>query len=122
MRCGIGRILNEEGIPTRVIAEAIGRGLDVPVVSVPSAQARDHFGWIGRFIGADAPASNQLTRELMDWKPTHQGLIALFAANTYELEIVGACAACSDGRYVRRSCRAGDTDWSPRVDLQPAHR
>jgi nucleoside-diphosphate-sugar epimerase len=66
----------EEGIPTRVIAEAIGRGLDVPVVSVPAEQAADHFAWLGRFFGADAPASNTLTRELMDWEPTQQGLIA----------------------------------------------
>jgi nucleoside-diphosphate-sugar epimerase len=28
----------EEGVPTRVIAEAIGRGLDVPVVSVPATR------------------------------------------------------------------------------------
>jgi nucleoside-diphosphate-sugar epimerase len=66
----------EEGISTRVIAEAIGRGLDVPVVSVPAEQAADHFSWLGRFFGADAPASNTLTRELMGWEPTHQGLIA----------------------------------------------
>jgi nucleoside-diphosphate-sugar epimerase len=66
----------EEGISTRVIAEAIGRGLDVPVVSIPAEQAADHFSWLGRFFGADAPASNTLTRELMGWEPTHQGLIA----------------------------------------------
>jgi nucleoside-diphosphate-sugar epimerase len=66
----------EEGVPTRTIAEAIGRGLDVPVRSVPAAGAMDHFGWMGRFFGADAPASNTLTRELLSWEPSHQGLIA----------------------------------------------
>ena len=45
----------EEGVPTREIAEAIGRGLDLPVVSVPAEEAADHFGWIGTFFGADAP-------------------------------------------------------------------
>ena len=66
----------EEGVPTRDIAEAIGRGLDVPVVSIPAAQAVDHFGWLGRFFGADAPASNTLTRELTGWAPTQPGLVA----------------------------------------------
>lgn len=65
----------EEGVPTRVIAEAIGRGLKVPVVSVPAENAADHFSWLGRFFGADAPASNTLTRELLSWQPIHPGLI-----------------------------------------------
>ena len=66
----------EEGVPTRAIAEAIGRGLGLPVVSVPAEQAMDHFSWLGRFFGADAPASNAVTRKLMGWEPTHPGLIA----------------------------------------------
>ncbi len=65
----------EEGVPTRVIAEAIGRGLGLPVESVPSEAAGDHFGWIGGFFAADAPASNTLTRELLGWQPTQPGLI-----------------------------------------------
>jgi nucleoside-diphosphate-sugar epimerase len=65
----------EVAIPTRVIAEAIGRGLDLPVVSVPADQAAEHFSWLGQFFGADAPASNTVTRELLGWQPTHQGLI-----------------------------------------------
>lgn len=66
----------EEGIPTRTIAEAIGRSLDLPVASIPVEQAEEHFAWLGRFFGADAPASNTLTRKLLDWEPTHPGLIA----------------------------------------------
>jgi nucleoside-diphosphate-sugar epimerase len=66
----------EQGVPARDIAEAIGQGLDVPVVSVPTEQASDHFGWIARFFGADFPASNDLTRELLGWEPTQPGLLA----------------------------------------------
>ncbi len=66
----------EEGVPARSIAEAIGEGLGVPVVSVPAERAAEHFGWLGMFFGADSPASNILTRESMGWEPTHQGLIA----------------------------------------------
>jgi nucleoside-diphosphate-sugar epimerase len=66
----------ERGMPTRDIAEAIGQGLDVPVVSVPAERASDHFDWLGRFFGADFPASNDLTRELLGWEPTQHGLLA----------------------------------------------
>jgi nucleoside-diphosphate-sugar epimerase len=65
----------DTGVPTRVIAEAIGRGLNVPVVSVPSGRAVDHFSWLGGFFAADAPASNTLTRALLGWEPIHPGLI-----------------------------------------------
>lgn len=62
----------EEGVRTRDIAEAIGRHLDVPVQAVSPEQ----LGWLGGFFAADIPASSALTRELLGWEPTHQGLIA----------------------------------------------
>ena len=66
----------EEGVPTRQIAEAIGRGLGLPVRSISPDQAGEHFSWLGGFIAMDSPASSSRTRELLDWEPTHQGLIA----------------------------------------------
>lgn len=65
----------EEGVPIRDVAEVIGRHLNVPLVSVAPQDAAEHFGWLGAFIGADAQASSELTRELLDWQPTHPGLI-----------------------------------------------
>ena len=65
----------EQGVPIRDVAEVIGRHLNVPLVSVPPQDAAEHFGWLGAFIGADAQASSELTRELLDWQPTHPGLI-----------------------------------------------
>lgn len=65
----------EQGVATRDIAEAIGRGLGVPVVSVPAGQASDHFGWLGRFFGTDSCASSEQTRELLGWEPVHPRLI-----------------------------------------------
>ncbi|MEV4628169.1 SDR family oxidoreductase [Micromonospora sp. NPDC049523] len=73
----------EEGVPTRAIAEAIGRGLDLPVVSVPADKAGDHFGWIARFFGIDALASNAVTRQLLGWDPVQPGLIADLDAGHY---------------------------------------
>ena len=54
--------VDDEGVPLHEIAEVIGRQLDLPVVSVPEDEAVDHFGWLGRFLGADATASSALTR------------------------------------------------------------
>ncbi|MGA3185395.1 MAG: SDR family oxidoreductase [Candidatus Dormibacteria bacterium] len=65
----------EEGVRIRDVAEVIGRHLDLPVVSVAPANAAEHFGWMGAFIGVDSPASNTLTRELLGWQPTQPGLI-----------------------------------------------
>jgi nucleoside-diphosphate-sugar epimerase len=69
----------EEGVPAREIAEAIGRNLDLPVESV----AAEHFGWLGPFFAADVPTSNELTRELLGWKPTHPGLVEDLDAGSY---------------------------------------
>ena len=53
----------EEGVPTREIAEVIGRRLNVPVVSKSRQEAADHFGWIALFFGMDGPASSAKTQE-----------------------------------------------------------
>ena len=67
----------EEGVSLREIAEAIGRGLKVPVVSKSPEEAAGHFGWLGLFVGLDCPASSALTQELLGWRPTAQpGMIA----------------------------------------------
>jgi nucleoside-diphosphate-sugar epimerase len=65
----------DEGVPVREIAEVIGRHLNVPVVSVSTENAGEHFTWLGSFLGLDAPASSALTQELLAWHPTHPGLI-----------------------------------------------
>jgi nucleoside-diphosphate-sugar epimerase len=65
----------EEGVPVRVIAEAIGRGLKLPTVSLSAEQAGEHFGWLGHFVGLDIPASSALTQERLGWRPTQTGLM-----------------------------------------------
>ena len=73
----------EEGVPTREIAAALGRRLELPVTSVAPADAAAHFGWIGGFFGADMPVSSARTRELLGWTPTGPGLIADIDAGHY---------------------------------------
>jgi len=57
-------------VPLREIAEAIGRGLKVPVVSKSADEATDHFGFLGFFVGHDISASSALTQERLGWIPT----------------------------------------------------
>jgi nucleoside-diphosphate-sugar epimerase len=73
----------ERGVATREIAEAIGRRLDLPVVSVDAEAAVDHFGWIGMFFSRGMPASNDLTRELLGWTPIGPTLIEDLDAGHY---------------------------------------
>ncbi|MFJ9537598.1 SDR family oxidoreductase [Streptomyces sp. NPDC101225] len=65
----------EEGVALRDVAEVIGRHLDLPVTSVTPEAAPGHFTWLSGFLGLDAPASNTLTRDLLDWHPTRPGLL-----------------------------------------------
>jgi nucleoside-diphosphate-sugar epimerase len=66
----------EEGISMREIAEVIGRGLNVPVVSVSQEKAQAHFGWLAMFAGFDMPASSAITQQRLGWHPNGPGLIA----------------------------------------------
>jgi len=73
----------DEGVPTREIAEVIGRQLNVPVVSKSREEAADHFGWLAHFFGIDSPASSTLTQERLGWRPVQPGLIADLKAEHY---------------------------------------
>jgi nucleoside-diphosphate-sugar epimerase len=66
----------EEGIAVRDIAEVIGRGLKVPVVSLTPEEAQAHFGWLGMFVAYDMPASSALTQQRLGWHPTGPTLLA----------------------------------------------
>jgi hypothetical protein len=49
--------------------------LSLPVVSIASEQAPDHFGFLAAFAALDNPTSNALTQKVLDWHPEHPGLI-----------------------------------------------
>jgi len=73
----------EEGVALREIAEVVGRGLKVPVVSKSAEEAGEHFGWLAHFVVADIPASSALTQKWLGWRPTGPGLIADLKAMKY---------------------------------------
>ena len=66
----------EEGVATRDIAAAIGLGLRLPVASITTEQADQHFGFLAHFLALDMPVSSALTRQLLAWEPSGPGLIA----------------------------------------------
>lgn len=67
--------VDDEGVTFREITEAIGRGLNVPVISIPSTQAEAHFGFLSAHAQADNPSLSTLTQDLLGWKPVQPGLI-----------------------------------------------
>jgi nucleoside-diphosphate-sugar epimerase len=74
-KAAAGAVLNavgDEGVPTRQIAEAIGRHLNMPARSLP---AEEFGGMLAHILSTDMPASSTITQELLGWKPTHPGLI-----------------------------------------------
>jgi nucleoside-diphosphate-sugar epimerase len=66
----------EEGVTAKDIAEALGRSLKLPVVSVTGDEVAAHFGWMAMFAGVDMPASSAITRKKLGWTPVGPGLIA----------------------------------------------
>lgn len=66
----------DEGVPVRDIAGVIGRRLHVPVVSLPVADAGEHFGWLGAFFSMDMAASSALTQQRLEWHPVEPALLA----------------------------------------------
>ena len=67
--------VDEEGVSMKAIAEAQGRGLKVPVISLKPEEAEAHFGWLGHFANQDLSASSTITRKKLNWTPTGPDLI-----------------------------------------------
>jgi len=65
----------EEGVAMRQIAEAVGAGLGLPVVSLTGEEVAGYFGWMTMFADADMLASSALTRERLGWTPAGPGLL-----------------------------------------------
>ncbi|MDQ0720412.1 nucleoside-diphosphate-sugar epimerase [Paenibacillus sp. W4I10] len=65
----------DEGVPFRDIASAIGKQLNVPVVSISREEADAHFGFLSTLAALDIPRSSVATQELMGWRPVQPALI-----------------------------------------------
>ena len=67
--------VDEEGVSVKRIAEALGRGFNIPVISIEPEQAGEHFGMFGPLVMLDMPSSSAFTRQTLNWTPTGPGLI-----------------------------------------------
>ena len=67
--------VDEQGVTMKAIAEAHGRGLKLPVVSIKPEDAEAHFGWLAAFAKVDMPSSSTLTQQKLNWKPVGPDLI-----------------------------------------------
>jgi len=76
--------VQDEGVPFKQIAEALGRGLNLPTRSIPADKAGELLGgFIGMIVQMDNPTSSARTRELLKWKPEHAGLLEDIAQGHY---------------------------------------
>ena len=67
--------VGDTGIPRKVIAETIAGKLGVGTKSVTDEEAPQYLGFLAAFAGLDNPTSNDETRHLLGWEPTHPGWI-----------------------------------------------
>jgi len=70
--------VEDEGVPFREIAEAIGSRLGLPVVSIPLDQLMlpGYFGFLANLVTMDSPVSNLTTRQTLGWEPAQPSLLA----------------------------------------------
>lgn len=73
----------EEGVAFRLLAEAVGRQVGVPVRSITVDEADTHFGWLARFVMNDGPASNRWTSATLGWAPREIGIVEDIARPDY---------------------------------------
>jgi nucleoside-diphosphate-sugar epimerase len=67
--------VGDTGIPWKVIAETIAGKLGVETKSITAEEAPQYLGFLAGFASLDNPTSNDKTRELLGWEPTHPGWV-----------------------------------------------
>ena len=67
--------VGDTGIPRKVIAETIAGKLRIETKSITAEEAGEYLGFLAAVAGLDNPTSNDRTRQLLGWEPTHPGWI-----------------------------------------------
>jgi nucleoside-diphosphate-sugar epimerase len=67
--------VGDTGIPRKVIAETIAGKLGVESRSIADEEAPQYLGFLAAFAGLDNPTSNDKTRAMLGWEPTHPGWV-----------------------------------------------
>lgn len=77
--------VGEEAISFKTIAEAIGKLLNLPVVSIAPEKAAQYFGMFAGFATINCPASSKLTQSWLNWQPEQATLLADLENGVYGL-------------------------------------
>ena len=67
--------VGDTGISRKVIAETIAGKLGVETRSVTDEEAPQYLGFLAAFAGFDNLTSNDKTRHVLGWEPTHPGWV-----------------------------------------------
>jgi nucleoside-diphosphate-sugar epimerase len=67
--------VGDTGIRRKVIAETIAGKLGIEAKSITDEEAPQYLGFLATFAGLDNPTSNDKTREVLGWQPTHPGWV-----------------------------------------------
>jgi nucleoside-diphosphate-sugar epimerase len=65
--------VGDTGIPRKVIAATIAGRLGLETKSITDDEAPQYLGFLAAFAGLDNPVSNDKTRKVLGWEPTHPG-------------------------------------------------
>jgi nucleoside-diphosphate-sugar epimerase len=75
------------GIPRKLIAETIAGKLGIESRSITDEDAPKYLGFLAGFATLDNPVSNDKTREVLGWTPTHPGWIEDVEQGHYFAEV-----------------------------------
>jgi nucleoside-diphosphate-sugar epimerase len=64
-----------EGVPFKLIAQAIARQIGVPTTSLTPQEAETHFGGLAIWVTGSGRVSNDKTKAVLKWEPSEIGLI-----------------------------------------------
>jgi nucleoside-diphosphate-sugar epimerase len=67
--------VGDTGISRKVIAQTIAGKLGVEAKSIEDDEAPQYLGFLAAFAGLDNPTSNDKTRAVLGWEPTHPGWV-----------------------------------------------
>ena len=67
--------VGDTGIPFEVIAETIAGKLGIGTKSIAAEEAPQYLGFLAGFAGLDNPVSNDKTRNMLGWEPSHPGWV-----------------------------------------------
>lgn len=67
--------VGDTGLARKVITETIAGKLGLEAKAISEDEAPQYLGFLAGFAGLDNPVSNDITRTLLGWEPSHPGWI-----------------------------------------------